>query len=176
MIFCSDMFGQSTLITDLDYSSQWLSSGIYDNPLQIRDFSSSSTDYSDLLPNSTDIASPSSSTLSSVATEPGSVFSTAYNIDNTRTVLGTLDANSFTFQSGFSRTVISGNGNVDFGSGWRDLLDLSGIYSNTVTFSNASNGGGVLYNIGNGTRLFDSITLSDGSQILFEGIDIEPHP
>ncbi|GAA6620144.1 S8 family serine peptidase [Scytonema sp. NUACC26] len=92
-------------------------------------------------------------------------------VNNTRTVLGTLDANQFTFQSGFSRTVISGNGNVDFSSGRRDLLDLSSIYSNTVTFSNASGGGGLLYNPGNGTRLFDTITFSSGSQILFEGID-----
>ncbi|KAF3884307.1 MULTISPECIES: S8 family serine peptidase [Nostocales] len=91
--------------------------------------------------------------------------------NNTRTVLGTLDANQFTYKTGFSRTVISGNGNVDFGDGWKDLLNLSSIYSSTVTFSNASNGGGVLYNPGNGTRLFDAITLNDGSQILFEGID-----
>ncbi|MUG91018.1 S8 family serine peptidase [Scytonema sp. UIC 10036] len=92
-------------------------------------------------------------------------------LNNTRTVLGTLDANWFTYQSGFSRTVISGNGNIDFGKGERDLLNLSSIYSNTVAFSNASNGGGVLYNTGNGTRLFDAITLNNGSQILFEGID-----
>ncbi len=92
-------------------------------------------------------------------------------VNNTRTVLGTLDANQFTFQSGFSRTVISGNGNVDFSTGRQDLLDLSSIYSTTVTFSNASGGGGLFYNPGNGTRLFDAITLNNGSQILFEGID-----
>jgi serine protease len=91
--------------------------------------------------------------------------------NNTRTVLGTLDANQFTHQAGFSRTVISGNGNVDFGNGWRDLLNLSNINSTTVAFSNASQGGGILYNPGNGTRLFDAITLNNGNQILFEGID-----
>ena len=92
-------------------------------------------------------------------------------VNNTRTVLGTLDANTFTYQSGFSRTVISGNGNVDFGKGGRDLLDLSSFNSSTVKFSNASNGGGVFYNPGNGSRLFDDITLSNGNEILFEGID-----
>jgi serine protease len=92
-------------------------------------------------------------------------------VNNIRTALGTLDANSFLYESRFSRTVISGNGNVDFGSGGLDLLNLSNINSSTVTFSNASKGGGLLYNLGNGTRLFDAITLSNGNQILFEGID-----
>ena len=92
-------------------------------------------------------------------------------VNNTRTVLGTLDADTFTLDSGFNRTVLSGDGNIDFGSGARDLLDLSSISSSTVTFNYASDTGGVLYNPGNGTRVFDAITLDNGSQILFEGID-----
>ena len=92
-------------------------------------------------------------------------------VNDTRTVLGTLDADTFTLDSDFNRTVLSGDGNIDFGSGARDLLDLSSISSSTVTFNYASATGGVLYNPGNGTRVFDSITLNNGSQILFEGID-----
>ncbi|MBD2776910.1 S8 family serine peptidase [Iningainema tapete] len=93
-------------------------------------------------------------------------------VNNTRIVSGTLDANAFTFQSGFNLTVISGNGNVDFGTGARDVLNLSNINSSTVTFNSAANSlGGLPYNTGNGTRIFDAITLNDGSQILFEGID-----
>lgn len=93
------------------------------------------------------------------------------NADNISRQAGTLRADTFTFQSGF-RNVISGNGNVDFGSGARDLLDLSGIVSSTATLNYANNpNGGVAYNLGNGSRIFDAITLSDGSEILFEGIE-----
>jgi serine protease len=89
-----------------------------------------------------------------------------------RILKGTLRADTFSYQSGFSRTVISGNGNVDFGSGGRDLLDLSTIFSNQVSlnYANAPTGG-VLYNSGNGTRIFDAIKLNDGSEILFENIE-----
>ncbi|MGB3655070.1 MAG: pre-peptidase C-terminal domain-containing protein, partial [Rivularia sp. (in: cyanobacteria)] len=45
--------------------------------------------------------------------------------NTTRTQAGTLRADTFTFQSGYSRTIFSGNGNVDYSSGARDLLDLS---------------------------------------------------
>ncbi len=85
---------------------------------------------------------------------------------------GNLRANTFTVQAGFARTVISGNGNVDFSSGYRDTLDLSNFSSNSVGFDLAnSSSGGVAYNPGNGTRIFDAINFSNGSQILFEGID-----
>lgn len=66
---------------------------------------------------------------------------------------GTLRAEHFTLQSG-SNYIISGNGNVDFGRGFRDQINLSGIYSNSVRFNLASStGGGLLFNPGNGTRL-----------------------
>jgi hypothetical protein len=88
-----------------------------------------------------------------------------------RTVSGSLRADTFTFQRGYARTVFSGNGNVDFGSGSRDVLDLSSISSNTVSLNLAnSTSSGVLYNPGNGTRVFDAITVNN-NQILFEGID-----
>lgn len=89
-----------------------------------------------------------------------------------RTVLGNLGADTFTWQSGFNRTVISGNGNVDFGSGVLDTLNLANISSTTARLNLANtNGGGVVYNSGNGARVFDAITLNNGNQILFEGID-----
>lgn len=68
--------------------------------------------------------------------------------------------------------VFSGNGNVEWGEGAYDSLDVSGVNFADVTLNLAGTaGGGVLFDPGNGDRLFDAITLSDGSQILFEGID-----
>lgn len=94
------------------------------------------------------------------------------NASGTRVVRGNLRANTFTLQTGFSRTVFSGNGNVDFGRGYTDLLNLSNISSSTVRFNWATmNGGGLVYNPGNGARVFDAMTLNNGQQILFEGID-----
>src|SRR5579883_751133 len=114
---------------------------------------------------------PSSSTPQSNSSNVASV-STSPTLGGTRIVQGTLKADTFTFQAGYKLTVISGNGNVDFGSGARDLLDLSQVSSNTVTINLADTAsGGVLYNPGNGTRLFDAITLSDNSEILFEGVE-----
>jgi serine protease len=102
----------------------------------------------------------------SIATNTPSSF-------GTQTLTGTLRADTFNFVGNYARTVVSGNGDVDFGSGLRDVLDLSGLFSTNVSFNYAnSSGGGVLYNPGNGTRVFDAIALNDGRQILFEGIDL----
>ncbi|MEO0840379.1 MAG: S8 family serine peptidase [Cyanobacteria bacterium J06643_5] len=91
---------------------------------------------------------------------------------NTRSQAGTLRADTFTFESGYSRTIFSGNGNVDYVNGARDLIDLSGFASNTVSLNYANSpNGGVAYNPGNGTRIFDALSFGDGSQILFEGIE-----
>jgi Subtilase family/FG-GAP-like repeat len=86
---------------------------------------------------------------------------------------GTLRADTFMLAPNAVRTVISGNGNVDFGTGGRDLLDLSGISFGSVSLNiKGQNGGrGVTYNPGNGNRIFDAIELSDGRQVLFEGIE-----
>ncbi|AFZ32880.1 peptidase S8 and S53 subtilisin kexin sedolisin [Gloeocapsa sp. PCC 7428] len=93
-------------------------------------------------------------------------------VNGVRSVLGNLGADTFTWQSGFNRTVISGNGNVDFGRGALDTLNLASISSTTARLNLASaNGGGVVYNPGNGARVFDAITLNNGNQVLFEGID-----
>jgi serine protease len=91
---------------------------------------------------------------------------------NTSLIAGTLRADRFTVSNGVSRTVISGNGNVDFGSGWRDMLDLSNVFSTSVNFNlTNSQTGGVAFNTGTGTRIFDAINFQNGQQILFEGID-----
>ncbi|MGV0027003.1 S8 family serine peptidase [Phormidesmis priestleyi] len=85
---------------------------------------------------------------------------------------GTLGADTFTYVPGFNYTVFSGNGNVSFGQGGRDVVDLSSIRSTTVSFNLASlKGGGVIFNPGNGARVFDAINFSNGSQILWEGMD-----
>ncbi len=100
------------------------------------------------------------------------VYSDTPSYSGTRTLTGTLGADTFDVIGNYTRTIISGNGNVDFGRGQLDDLDLSSILSTNVTFNFANTtGGGVFYDPGNGTRVFDSILLSDGRQILFEGID-----
>ncbi len=89
-----------------------------------------------------------------------------------RTVAGTLRADTFTYQTGYNLSIFSGNGNVDFGTGARDILDLSQFASTGVSINYANTAtGGVIYNPGNGNRLFDAIKLSDGCDIYFEGID-----
>jgi serine protease len=112
---------------------------------------------------------PSTSLLdaSQIATAANNI--TAFSV-NTRQIAGTLRADTFT-ASPFARTVISGNGNVDFGRGYRDLLNLSDTSYRGVSFDWASQTGGVVYNSGNGNRVFDAINFSDGRQVLFEGID-----
>jgi serine protease len=89
-----------------------------------------------------------------------------------RILSGTLEADTFDVIGNYTRTIISGNGNLDFGLGRFDTLDLSSLLSTSVTLNLANTtGSGVFYNPGNGTRVFDSILLSDGRQILFEGVD-----
>jgi serine protease len=91
---------------------------------------------------------------------------------STQYFAGTLRADTFTYQPSSSRTIYSGNGNIDFGSGTRDTLDLSRFsYSQvTLNFANTATGG-VIANNGKGNRVFDAITLENGNQILFEGIE-----
>ena len=88
---------------------------------------------------------------------------------------GSLKANKFTYTLGTSAefAVISGNGNIEYGSGDYDIINFSNISVNQVTdYSFAKIGsGGTIFNTGNGDRVFDYITLDNGSKILFEGID-----
>jgi len=87
-------------------------------------------------------------------------------------VVGTLGADTFTVLPVFQYHVFSGNGNVDFGKGGRDVIDLSSVLSSSVTFNLATaTRGGVIFNPGNGAQVFDAISFGNGNQILFEGID-----
>lgn len=98
------------------------------------------------------------------------VASTSQSIDYYE---GTLEADVFTLATGYDLTVISGNGNIDFGYGYYDLLDLSYLSVEEVidsSFADASSGG-VIFDSGNGSTVFDYLALNDGSEILFEGID-----
>ncbi len=88
----------------------------------------------------------------------------------TRILYGGLGAEPFNFANGYQRTVISGNGNVDY----ETLRDrLTGISLASIANWNpaTANGGGVRYNPGNGIRLFDQLLLKDGREILLEGIE-----
>ena len=90
----------------------------------------------------------------------------------TQILSGTLGADTFSFTGSYTRTIVSGNGNVDFGTSRFDSLDLSTLRSTDVVFNFASvTTGGTLYDLGSGSRLFDSMTLKNGSEILFEGIE-----
>ncbi|ESA34059.1 peptidase s8 and s53 subtilisin kexin sedolisin [Leptolyngbya sp. Heron Island J] len=84
---------------------------------------------------------------------------------------GSLRADRFQVDLSQSLTVISGNGNVDYGRGLWDVLDLSNISTQSVIGWSPVESGGVLFDTGNGARVFDSLQLSNGSQILFEGLD-----
>jgi serine protease len=87
-------------------------------------------------------------------------------------VQGTLQADTFTYNASYRYTVLSGNGNIDFGTGRLDRLDLSTVLSSSVSFNLIGiNGNGVLFDAGNGTQAFDGLLLSNGNQILFEGLD-----
>lgn len=86
---------------------------------------------------------------------------------------GTLGADVFNLTPGYRRYVFSGNGNVDYGGGLFDRLDLSAFSSNSIQWNpvRANGTGGVRYNPGNGDRLFDQMLLNDGREILLEGIE-----
>jgi serine protease len=109
----------------------------------------------------------------------GYSLATNYSLDltttaNYRVAAGTLGADRFSLTPSVAQTIVSGNGNVDFGRGQYDLLDLSNFSSNSLVSANVlgiAGGTGVAINLGNGTRLFDSMTFSNGQQVLFEGID-----
>ncbi|MUG91815.1 S8 family serine peptidase [Scytonema sp. UIC 10036] len=124
------------------------------------------------IPTSSASNTQSNPTASSNPPTPATAVTSQTSSNGTRIVRGDLGANTFIYESSPGISVFLGNGNVDFGSGQRDSLHLSNISFTTVSLKLANtSGGGVLYNPGNGTRLFDGIELSDGRQILFEGID-----
>ncbi|NJL78156.1 MAG: S8 family serine peptidase [Richelia sp. RM2_1_2] len=143
--------------------------------LQVNSYNNSETYYNlnfsaspvEIIPTSADNTTVNAGTASVSSPIPTSAIP-----QTTNTFLGTLRADTFTYQPGYSRTVFSGNGNVDYGSGARDLLDLSDFISSSVILNYANTpDGGVVYNSGNGNRIFDALTFGDGREILFEGIE-----
>ncbi len=84
---------------------------------------------------------------------------------------GSLKADRFTVNLNEALTVISGNGNVEYGYGEYDYLDLSNLFSNSIASWSPAESEGVLFDTGNGARVFDSLVLTNGSQVLFEGLD-----
>lgn len=120
----------------------------------------------------TSVSNPTENSGAKNGSSPIVAASPAQNTDNARIQEGTLRADTFTLQPDDSRIVISGNGNVDYGTGARDLLDLSEFVSTSVTFNYADNtNGGVAYNLGDNIRIFDALSLGNGREILFEGIE-----
>jgi serine protease len=97
----------------------------------------------------------------------------AVELGRTQRLIGDLEANQFVVNPTATRSVFSGNGNIDFGLGQFDYIDASSIHSSAVVNWNLAgiNGSGVAYDDGTGTRVFDAITLRTGQQILFEGMD-----
>ena len=88
---------------------------------------------------------------------------------------GTLRADRFTYTpgDGNSLAVISGNGNISYGNGYYDSINFAQISVNQVvdhSFAEIGSGGEI-FNPGDGDRVFDYITLDNGTKILFEGID-----
>jgi len=153
--------------------AQTLAAGTY--YVQVNSYNNSETYYNlhlsafpiEIIPTSAD-----NTTVNTGITSVSSPIPTSAIPQTTNTFQGTLRADTFTYQSGYSRTIFSGNGNVDYGSGARDLLDLSDFISSSVVLNYANSpDGGVVYNSGNGNRIFDALTFGDGSEILFEGIE-----
>jgi hypothetical protein len=166
--------------------AQTLKAGIY--YLKVNSYANSETYYNlklsasplPITDNSRDTqsnpTSASNAIVNPAATSASSAILTSAPIpqsaNGTRSLAGTLSADTFTFESGYSRTIFSGNGNVDYDIGARDLIDLSQFASTSAAFNYATDpNGGIAYNLGNGNRIFDALTLGDGSEILFEGIE-----
>jgi hypothetical protein len=97
----------------------------------------------------------------------------AVEFGRTQHLVGDLEANRFIVNPAATRSIFSGNGNIDFGLGRYDYIDATSIHSSAVVDWNLAgiNGSGVAHNDGTGTRIFDAITLTTGQQILFEGMD-----
>lgn len=81
-------------------------------------------------------------------------------------VAGTLGADRFFANLNSPLTVISGNGNVHYGGGYYDYLDLSNVSSWSL-----ANYSFQLFDVGDGARVFDALTFANGAQVLFEGLE-----
>ena len=85
---------------------------------------------------------------------------------------GGIGADNLIVDFGFDTSVVSGNGNLNYGAGVYDTLDLTSISVNNVFRSSyAENGGGVPFDPGDGERIFDRFVLDNGVNVFFEGIE-----
>jgi len=86
---------------------------------------------------------------------------------------GGLEADNFEIDFSYDVSVVSGNGNAQYGFGEYDTLDLSGLSVQDLTHSSfaESPNGGVIFDRGDGARVFDHFILSNGVDIYFEGIE-----
>ena len=125
-------------------------------------------------------SSTSASSSSAIDTLTGGQFGTnsandgllaAQASNRARHLEGSLKADRFSVNLNEKLTVVSGNGNVEYGRGRYDYLDLSNISVSFATRLSTAENGGVLFNTGKGDRIFDSLWFNNGSQILFEGLD-----
>ncbi len=171
----SDLGGSrsESINTTLDPSTYYIRVYAYNDAVSAYNLSVSATPvaslYSDTNPIPTSPRSRASNTSEATSSPPLEQSASIRSWIN-----GTLGADQFTYTSTSQIAFFSGNGNVDFGSGQRDVLNLTtaGIASTQVSLNLANaTTGGVVDNPGNGNRLFDAITLANGNQILFEGIE-----
>ncbi|MEM7555351.1 MAG: S8 family serine peptidase [Cyanobacteria bacterium P01_A01_bin.84] len=117
----------------------------------------------------------------SLSTTPANINDTLPTTDSSpvpqsdgkvRYIEGNFWAETFTYDSNYSTNIFSGNGAVNYNTGAREVLNLSSISSNSVSINLANTrNGGVVYNPGDGARVFDEIKFQDGKQILFESLD-----
>jgi serine protease len=99
------------------------------------------------------------------------------NLSTTALTTARRQSGSFasdTFTIGTDReNIISGNGNYNFGRGQFDTLNLSAFNLSDAQFNilGLNGGTGVTLDLDRSPRQFDQIILSNGQQILFEGIE-----
>ena len=87
-------------------------------------------------------------------------------------VQGGIGADNLIVDFSYDTSVVSGNGNLDYGAGVYDTLNMNNLSVNDVFSSSyAEDGGGVLFNPGDGERVFDRFVLDNGVNVFFEGIE-----
>ncbi|MEM7580172.1 MAG: S8 family serine peptidase [Mastigocoleus sp.] len=137
--------------------------------IQVYPYREASTSYKlsvSLIPENSSESTPENTDVNTISsTVPQSNQSIRY-------VEGNFWAETFTYDSNYNINIFSGNGSVNYDTGAREVLNLSDISSSSVNVNLADTvSGGVVYNPGDGARVFDAINFNDGRQILFESLD-----
>jgi hypothetical protein len=160
--------GSANIVNTDEFITSSLTAGTY--YVQIYPYNGNQTFYHLRL----SLTSPDSTAVIQSSEQPESASNTSTTPTTAVSNQATLRADTFVYTPTSTQTVFSGKGNIDFGSGGRDILDLSAFVSTQVQAFNYANttNGGVVYDPGDSiARVFDAIAFSDGKQILFEGID-----